>query len=251
MTSSAPQHDELSPVTRFVELASMIVATGLVLALGFRFALFPGMLFWWTPIVFVLGACTADFMSGMVHWFADTWGSETMPVLGRRLLRPFRVHHVNPDDFLRRDFIDTNGDVAMVVLPFLLLGLTLPLDSIAGRVAALFFAVMGVAALPTNQVHQWAHMRHPPVWVKRLQDLGVILSRREHLRHHKEPYNIQYCISLGWCNGVLNATDFFWKLERVVTRLTGLQPREDDSEFAIVVEDARVSGISHSWRDRG
>lgn len=251
MTHSAPRHDELSPVTRFIELASMIVAAGLVLALAFRFAFLPGMLVWWTPIVFVVGACAADFMSGMVHWFADTWGSETMPVLGRRLLRPFRVHHVNPDDFLRRDFIDTNGDVAMVVLPFLLLGLALPLDSGAGRATALFFAVMGVAALPTNQVHQWAHMRNPPFWVKRLQDFGVILSRRKHLKHHREPYDIHYCIAFGWCNGVLNATGFFWKLERVITRLTGVLPRQDDSEFAIAVKDTPAPEISHSWRNRG
>ena len=43
--------------------------------------------------------------------------SETMPILGRRLLRPFRVHHVTPDDFLRRGFLTVNGDVALISIP--------------------------------------------------------------------------------------------------------------------------------------
>ena len=62
----------------------------------------------------------ADFGSGLVHWAADTWGRDDLPVIGRRLLVPFRVHHVNPDDFLRRRFVDTNGDVAFLAVPVLL-----------------------------------------------------------------------------------------------------------------------------------
>ena len=61
---------------------------------------------WWIPLVIVAAGLAADLLSGLVHWGADTWGRETLPVLGRRFLRPFRVHHINPADFLRRDFID-------------------------------------------------------------------------------------------------------------------------------------------------
>lgn len=217
--------------SRAIELASILAAIGLVIALVFRFSLTPDMLTWSTPVVCILAMFAADFMSGMLHWFADTWGRDTMPVLGRRLLRPFRVHHVNPDDLLRRDFIDANGDVAMLVAPFLILGLTLPLDSSAGRICALFFAVFGIAALPTNQIHQWAHMSHPPRWIKWLQDFGLILGRRQHLKHHAEPYNKHYCITFGWCNENLDTTNFFQSLERIITRLTGLQPRQDDTAF--------------------
>lgn len=231
MHESAPQHDTLNSATRAIELASILAATGLVIALVFRFALTPGMLTWWAPVACVLAILTADFMSGMLHWFADTWGRDTMPILGRRLLRPFRVHHVNPDDFLRRDFIDTNGDVALLVAPFLILGLTLPLDSSAGRMGALFLAVFGIAALPTNQIHQWAHMSRPPGWITKLQDLRLILGRRQHLKHHTDPYNKHYCITFGWCNEILDTTNFFRSLERIVTRLTGLQPRADDTAF--------------------
>jgi ubiquitin-conjugating enzyme E2 variant len=241
MSDTAPRHDELGWVTRAIEIASMAAAGGLLLAQAIRFAGAPRWIEWWTPAAIVAGLIAADLASGVVHWFADTWGSETMPVLGRRLLRPFRVHHVNPCDFLRRDFIDTNGDVSMVIIPFLLPGFVLPLDSAVGRAATVFLAAMSLAAIPTNQVHQWAHMPHPPKWVKRLQDCHVILSRREHLRHHAEPHATHYCIALGWCNGVLSATGSFRAIERMITRLTGIQPRADDAAFAVRAESSRSS----------
>ena len=111
----------------------------------------------------------ADLMSGVVHWVADTWGHESWPVIGPRLLRPFRVHHVNPDDMLGRGFLDLNGDVALLTLPLLATAWLLPTESRAGLVAATFFTAWAAWALPTNQVHQWAHMVRPPRAVRWLQ----------------------------------------------------------------------------------
>ena len=82
-------------------------------------------------------------------------------MLGRRFLRPFRVHHVNPADFLTRDFIDCNGDVAMLNIPFLVAALALP-DTPTGMGVSLALLAFAAVSLPTNQVHQWAHMPSPP-----------------------------------------------------------------------------------------
>ncbi len=249
-----PQHDELSWVTRGIELSCIVVAVSLLGWHGVRFARMDGLWTWWLPLVAAAGMLSADLSSGLVHWTADTWGKETMPILGRRFLRPFRVHHVNPHDFLRRDVIDTNGDVAMIVIPFLAAAFAIPLSEPWGRAAAVYLVSFCLCGLPTNQVHQWAHMTTPPRWVDWLQRRGILLSREAHARHHAAPYVVNYCITTGWCNTVLARLDFFRRLERLVTRVTGLPARGDDQAFAESVfataiqtsEDSKTSELSHT-----
>ncbi len=173
------------------------------------------------------GWLLADFLSGLVHWAADTWGRVDTPVLGRRLLHPFRVHHVNPRDILERGFLDLNGDVAAACLPFLALAMLLPLDGAAAQSAAVLLASAAILALPTNQVHQWAHMPRPPRPVRWLQAARLVLTRRGHARHHADPAGGHYCITSGWCNAALTRAGFYPALERAITTLTGWQPRSD------------------------
>lgn len=229
---SLPEHDELGPWTRALEVVSLVVAAGLWLFHLIRFFTTPGFFSWWIPLAALAGFLLADFASGVIHWIADTWGSETMPVLGRRFLRPFRVHHVNPDDFLKRNFIDTNGDVAMICIPFLLIVFLIPLDNDVGRTAAAFLIAYCGCALPTNQVHQWAHMTKPPSLVRWLQNRGLLLSREQHQLHHTSPFATNYCISTGWCNRALTAIGFFPAMEWLISRLTGASPRSEDLSFA-------------------
>ena len=229
-SSELPQHDDFSLGRRVAELAAIATA-GLLLVIHLVRLLDMPVCEWWLPGVLVVGAFAADFVSGFVHWTADTWGRETLPVIGRRLLRPFRVHHVNPDDFTRRSFLDVNGDVATIVAVLLLVGLVLPLDRPWGRLTEVFLFSFCLIGLPTNQVHQWAHMRSPPAFVRFLQRTGIILSRAEHARHHVAPFAKHYCIATGWCNRALGAIDFFPRLERLITAISGLEPRDDDHAF--------------------
>jgi len=153
-------------------------------------------------------------------------------VIGRRILVPFRVHHVNPDDFLRRRFLDTNGDVAAISLPLLLGLLALPLDTVGQQAfAACGFAFCVVGAM-TNQIHQWAHMPSPPRAVRTLQQTGLFLRRHEHAVHHRLPYHGHYCITTGWWNGPLERIDFFRRLEAAITWFTGARPRADERSGA-------------------
>jgi hypothetical protein len=233
---SLPRHDEVGFLTRTFEVVCLTGASGLILYHLLRFAATPWFFSWWTPIAFLAAMFFADFSCGVIHWMADTWGSETIPVFGPRFLRPFRLHHLNPDDFLGRNFIDANGDVALVTLPFLLSVFLIPLDHDLGRVATVFLVASSACALPTNQVHQWAHMSEPPSWVRWLQRLGVLLSQEQHQIHHTAPYATNYCITTGWCNPTLAAVGFFPAFERVISRVTGLKPRCEDLAYAASVE---------------
>jgi ubiquitin-conjugating enzyme E2 variant len=230
-TAGLPRHDALGALTKAIEVISLIAAGELLVANVARVFTAGLLLHWWSPLVIVAAALGADLVSGLVHWTADTWFSETMPVLGRRFLRPFRVHHVNPDDFLRRSFVDCNGDVAMLNMPFLMAALWLP-ETLAGGAVSLALVTFSAVSLPTNQVHQWAHMPSPPYFVRWLQRHGVILSPEAHASHHRAPYVANYCIATGWCNRWLTAIDFFPTCERLITRVAGQTPRSDERTFA-------------------
>jgi hypothetical protein len=98
-------------------------------------------------ITLLAGCLAADFASGLAHWAPDTWGSDDLLVVGPRLLRPFSLHHANPDDFLRRSFIDTNGDVAPVAAAGLAGLLVVPRETpwcAAAAVAGVGFCGLGM-----------------------------------------------------------------------------------------------------------
>ena len=206
-------------------------AAAALAALAVRLVTAADLSHWWTAPAFVAGLLAADFGSGLVHWGADTWGRDDLPVVGPRLLVPFRVHHVNPDDFLRRRFVDTNGDVALLALPMLAALWFVPLDTPWSSALSLFGWSFCGAGVLTNQIHQWAHMPSPPPAVRLLQDAGLILGRAEHTMHHDRPYHAHYCITTGWCNRPLEAIGFFRRVERMITRVTGAQPRQDDERY--------------------
>jgi ubiquitin-conjugating enzyme E2 variant len=157
----------------------------------------------------------ADVLSGLVHWAADTWGSETTPILGPRFIRPFRVHHLNGADIVSRSFLDLNGDVAFGVAP--LLGVAL----LAPEPLRLFLVALALCILPTNQIHQWAHSERVPRIVGLLQRRRLILTQPDHQRHHTEPFRSHYCITTGWMNPFFEKTGLFVRIEDFVRSRQG------------------------------
>jgi plasmanylethanolamine desaturase len=227
----APVHYEATRARLLFSGLSIAAAVLLLGAFGFRIAMRLDLRQWWVPPAFAAGIAAADFVSGLIHWGADTWGRYDLPVIGRRLLVPFRLHHVNPGDFLRRGFIDTNGEVAflaVLVLPGLL---TIPVGSAWGGPAAVFGFALAAMGMMTNQIHQWAHMPMPPRSIGALQDCGLILGRAGHAAHHERPFDSHYCITTGWCNKPLEAIRFFQRLEAAITFLTGARARRDDRRY--------------------
>jgi plasmanylethanolamine desaturase len=61
-----------------------------------------------------------------------------------------------------------------------------------------------------------------------LQRLHLILPPDHHRVHHTAPFNKYYCITVGWLNKPLSLIHFFPLAERLITRVTGLLPRQDD-----------------------
>lgn len=191
----------------------------------------------------LFGYILADFISGFVHWFCDTWGTHEWPVVGPLFIRTFREHHVDPDSITRHDFVETNGANCMGVMPVLLpSALLFTVDAHSPlRVAFAGFAMMFSLCIPlTSQAHKWAHVKpeNVPSVVRALQRMGLLLSAEHHARHHVVPYVKNYCITTGLCDGLLTRIRFFPRLERLITAVTGAQPRDHDASLFAQLADA-------------
>jgi ubiquitin-conjugating enzyme E2 variant len=219
-----------SAAVRRFELASIGVYSAVMCWLLWRIA--PGALAspWLAVSAFMLGYIAADLVSGIVHWAADTWGTPEWPLLGQALIRPFREHHVDPQEITRHDFVETNGNNCFISIGPGVAAALLP-DG-PGHTGAFFAATFTFSlilwVLFTNQFHKWSHLEAPPPAIALLQRWHLILPRDHHLVHHSAPYTRYYCITVGWLNEPLQRIAFFPFLERLVSGLTGLVPREDD-----------------------
>lgn len=203
---------------RVLEICGLVVSALLTAMTGiFAVRALPSGGGWLALLACFAGLCLADFISGVVHWTADTYGSPTMPIFGG-FVRTFREHHADQVDITRHDFIETNGDVCIFSSP-VHFGLLLVIEN-----PFALFCVLGlfVGSYTNSQIHKWAHAERRPWPIRACQRLRVFLSPAHHSRHHSGPHLTHYCITTGWMNGLLDSTRFFRKLEWLLLKL-GLQ----------------------------
>lgn len=219
-----------SPAIRTLEVMSILSYTALVFALAVHLWPFARPMPWLTLLAGVAGYLGADFVSGFVHWAADTWGSVEMPLIGKALLRPFREHHVDPEAMTHHDFIETNGNNCLISIPTLCIGLFLSQGpgKTFNLFAAMFCDFLVLWVMGTNQFHKWAHLRKPRGLISLLQRVHLILPPAHHQTHHTAPFHSYYCITTGWLNYPLTWLRFFPFCEWLVSSTTGLIPRRDD-----------------------
>jgi len=179
------------------------------------------------PATALVALALSDFISGFVHWACDTWGSVDMPVLGPLFIRPFREHHVNAKSIVAHDFFEANGHNSLLGALTVSVALLLDAATFTGAAIGLTVALLGLFTAMTSQIHKWAHSEDPPGFVIALQRRGLMLSREHHDVHHTAPHDRNYCITVGWMNGPLARIDFFRRLERCVTAVTGIKPRQE------------------------
>lgn len=177
---------------------------------------------WLIVFAVPLGLVAGDFVSGLVHWLADTYGSERTPLFGASFIKWFRLHHVYPKDICTHDFITTNGNTCIPAAP--LVGFCLPLiweeDASTTRVFVVLTTVLMTATtVATNQFHKWAHADAPPLIARLLQKARLILPPAHHARHHAAPFHEHYCITNGWLNPLLDRIKFFKRLEGALRKL--------------------------------
>jgi ubiquitin-conjugating enzyme E2 variant len=235
--ASTPLIAEYSSRFRLLEASAIWIFTGLFATLAARGHFAPlSVSAAQGALILLLGALSADLVSGLVHWGADTWGNQTWPIVGPSLIRSFREHHIDAVAITRHDFVEANGATALVLLPVLLgVHVLMPGGSSAWTGlhyrASLFVLSLTFFVFMTNQIHKWAHMDLPPRLVRALQNLGLILPAGHHHVHHVGRHTSRYCITTGWLNPLLDGMGFFRMSERVIQAVSRLQPREDDLQL--------------------
>ena len=181
---------------------------------------------WRTVLAVGLAYLAADLVGGLVHWAVDTWGSPEVPILGPAMIGPFREHHRDPQDITRHDFVETNGNSALIALPLLGIALWLLPGSNGGGSfpVAAFLAALALWVVLTNQFHKWAHLPKPPRVVALLQRLRLVLPPDHHARHHARRVESHWCITTGIMNGLLDGSRLLRVLEASIARWTGAVP---------------------------
>jgi len=164
-----------------------------------------------------LGWLAADFVTGLIHWFFDTYGSQSMPVLGASFIRPFREHHIDPKDITTHSLTVTIGNTCIAATPltaWLLYPLLFGNPSDEYCLTAFFMALTIGGTVLTNQFHKWAHMDEPHAFIAFLQRANLILGPVHHKVHHTKPHDTYYCITNGWMDRFLDRINFWRGMEK-------------------------------------
>ena len=173
-------------------------------------------------IEFIVTLAAIDFVSGLVHWAEDTFGTSKTPLIGKWIVIPNEIHHVDPVAFTRKNWWESSWDLLMATIIILIVAwLT---NHLTWHVW--LFCFIGANA---NQLHKYAHLppRRVPMLVQGLQKLRILQSARDHAEHHTNEKNTAYCVVTPYLNPILDKLLFWRGLERLTVPIFGAPRRED------------------------
>jgi ubiquitin-conjugating enzyme E2 variant len=152
----------------------------------------------------VLGWLLADLATGVFHWWEDTFGNESWPIIGKWIIVPNALHHKEPLAFEKNGFIGRNLAAIVTALIvgsmwFLLFGLSV------------FSITFLIGSAIANEIHYFSHRpSKAPKAIKLLQETGILQSPKQHAKHHKPPFDTNFCVMTNWLNPLLEHLNF-WK----------------------------------------
>lgn len=172
----------------------------------------------WQAVACIL---LADFITGVAHFVERTYLTLESPLgLGRYVARPNIDHHLRPWAIVEHGFWQRNWQMCLI-------GYT----GLAAAYFAGFFswqlALVVAWASCGNEWHSYAH-GNPPAWAKLLQDCGLLITPKNHHRHHRS-LDVYFCVSLNCLNPLLEAIHFWRAVEWMLSCL-GVHPQRNTKE---------------------
>ena len=223
------EQNKQSLVLTRVKVVAVSLSLIMLCSLFFKLCLhgFSYGLSWLVLPALFLGYLLADFITGTIHWFCDSFFDEETPIIGNFIIYSFREHHSHPLFITKDKFIEQDTTSFFIFMPFLYFAtftensyLMSP-NSVYGH-----FVLIGVCigTFCTNLFHKWAHQRNQNFLIKKLQKLGLILNPDSHKKHHAD-HSKGYCVTSGLLNPILDYTRFYPGLERFI-RLFAYESRK-------------------------
>lgn len=188
-------------------------------------------------VIEVVGAViAADFVSGLVHWAEDTFGTESTPLVGRWIVAPNVLHHHDASAFVAKGWLASSWDLALAA------GILVAISIATGWFGA-GVAVLAFLGANANQFHKWCHVpARAPLVVRAAWRSGLLQGPRHHARHHRGAKNEAYCVITPFVNPVLDRIGFWRGLERCIVPFTGAPRREDLRAIRVMRIARRMDG---------
>ncbi len=194
--------------------------------------LLEGRIAWWLLLLLLpVALFVGDFATGFVHWAVDTWFDERS--LGR-LVMIAREHHTHPTHVLHYGFLEHATLGSTIVIPAILPlwgAAQISLPSAAALAVSFLCCVVALCLFFGTTLHNLGHRRSRSAILRFLQRSRLLISPAYHAVHHRPPQTVRYCVVNGWADTVCDRFGVWRGLERVITRLTGAIPRQDDEDW--------------------
>lgn len=156
----------------------------------------------------VYGYFLADFVSGLGHWFEDTYmtveNTAHYPAFIRDIAFFNSEHHKHPRNMTDYPWYETISSSVPLVLAF-----SLACWALFGL--QLWWATASAILVWINQIHKWQHMTRGerPAIVTLLMRAGVLQGGAHHRKHHDGVFNTRFCILSPYLNPLLDYIKFW------------------------------------------
>lgn len=181
--------------------------------------LFQTLPIFWLGVQILLLWLLADLITGLVHWWQDTYGHPNWPILGKHLVIPNLNHHKNPRGMLKDKYWPRVRASVVAALIMIIIFWLCGWHSWR-MVLCLVFSTQG------NQIHAMAHRTNKEngKLVMFLQRLGIFQGRKMHGWHHRAPYDTNFFILTNYLNPFFNKIKFFERLEWLIMKILRIKP---------------------------
>jgi hypothetical protein len=176
-------------------------------------------------IQIVIGYFLADLLTGMVHWFEDSYLEYCidLPIIGD-IAKDNELHHYFPRSIIAYSYFEH----MMIAIPMTLIVVGLLYFINRNMFKSYLVCVVSFAFFSStaNIVHRFSHLRdcETNIILKVLQKTGLFCSNDHHSIHHSSILNEKYCVISAYTNYILDRV-YFWRfLEYLIYAFTKIEP---------------------------